>query len=96
MISTDSADKACHVNFLLYRVHSMVEWYVVQCFQSAVSAIWTNRMKAEKAWEEKDRLAAGNLREHWVPLTEHRAVGALLCNPGRWQSVGWRCVVQPL
>lgn len=50
MISTDNADKACHANFLLYWVHSMVKWYVVQCFQSAASAIWTNRMKVKRAW----------------------------------------------
>lgn len=51
----------------------MVKWYVVQCFQSAVSAIWANRMtlRGEEQEKEMDLLAVRNLCEHWVPLMEH-------------------------
>lgn len=52
MTSTDNTDSACHVNFLLYSVHSMVKWYVVQCFQSALTAICASREHAK----EMDRL----------------------------------------
>lgn len=78
---------------LLYWVHSMVKWYVVQCFQSAASAIWANRMKEKKAREGNESLSCKE--SMWTLGATHSTLsrGSCLCihisHCVKWGSLTW-------
>lgn len=83
------------MDFLLSRVHSMVKWYVVQCSQSAASAIWASRMK-EGRRGGKDASAVRDPCEHWVPLTARWAVATnWLCSPCQLPWMTWTALEVP-
>lgn len=87
------------MNFLLYWVHSMVKWYVVQCFQSATSAIWANSMKEKKAREGNGSLSCKE--SLWTLGATHstQSRGSCLCVHVsycvKWRSVTWTALSHP-